>query len=686
MNIKRALNLVKHQKKNILKGLIALNLVLSVVFIGFGFYYAFMFKIHRNTIIQNYSNEIDLVIYPDPEDSSVHLSGSVFYPKYHNASSEALPLVLLQHGMGGLKENMISMALNFVKRGFIVGTFDLRRHGHSTGTHTFGVKESDDLVYAINYIIDNYNGTIFNVSSIGIVGHSMGAITAIMTSYKYGLNSCVAISPATFIRDFLTKIGHGNPLALNNYLGSINPLDDADFIENITISNYIKDRINENPPRTKNLLLCGTLEDFVVPASSIYELFKNITKLDSPLNNTLYGSFSLQNATQCNIYTKGIHGDEQFSWKTPKITLDAINWTERALLGEQKSLERGPLNVSDLILEDLKLYSPQLNMCFNLSFIFIFSLIFFLLFFIEFGKETTLFTSFPEEYNYTILHMILKRKIKKSSGSDFSSFSRFPSSSKSISSILNILFLIAIGFLIGLIFSNLYTPGFIGTIIPEIIIRLLGIESIPICIMLLIFIIFQNKNIDNKKTHRSGDFLQKYGIANSKSSLVRDLIAGTILATYLPLINISITYFLGLEQIFKPIVHWGLFFKIALFLGLIIFVNSIFSYGYLMRQFCFKNQILNIFVPFILLPIYFIIYLTLSSVLFIFDPFITGIFAYAGFVVPIKAASVLLVSLILTIFSFMTSIFVRVSKSIIIPISFAMWFVPFFILSILPPI
>lgn len=88
--------------------------------------------------------------------------------------------IILLHGYGRSKEQMLPQARFLNQAGYNVFMFDFRASGESEGNYiTFGQNEQRDLVGAVRYL-----KTRSDVDShqIGLLGFSMGGATALMTS------------------------------------------------------------------------------------------------------------------------------------------------------------------------------------------------------------------------------------------------------------------------------------------------------------------------------------------------------------------------------------------------------------------------------------------------------------------------------------------------------------------------
>lgn len=105
--------------------------------------------------------------------------------------------IVLLHGRGGLKENMLTVAQRFVAADFRCITYDARAHGESGGEFcTFGEKEIDDL----SRVLDFYEARLMKrgetLGPVGAFGNSLGASVAILSLHREKrIVSSVAAAP-----------------------------------------------------------------------------------------------------------------------------------------------------------------------------------------------------------------------------------------------------------------------------------------------------------------------------------------------------------------------------------------------------------------------------------------------------------------------------------------------------------
>ncbi len=90
--------------------------------------------------------------------------------------------ILLLHGLSSTSGNMLIYAELLVKSGYGVFMFDLRAHGSSDGdTSTYGWREADDVVAAVDYLIHRID---VDGQKIGVLGISLGAQAALRGALK----------------------------------------------------------------------------------------------------------------------------------------------------------------------------------------------------------------------------------------------------------------------------------------------------------------------------------------------------------------------------------------------------------------------------------------------------------------------------------------------------------------------
>ena len=114
-----------------------------------------------------------------------------------------VPLVIIMHGLGSDKDNMLFAALadSLQKSGIASLRFDFNSHGKSEGN----IVDMDfNNLQADAEKVLNYARKLDFVSSISLAGHSMGGVIASMVAGREGTNkikSVVLFAPAVAIQD-----------------------------------------------------------------------------------------------------------------------------------------------------------------------------------------------------------------------------------------------------------------------------------------------------------------------------------------------------------------------------------------------------------------------------------------------------------------------------------------------------
>jgi uncharacterized protein len=114
-----------------------------------------------------------------PQNISFKSSDGLNLSGVYIKGSEKATIILL-HGYGRCKEQMLPQASFLNKAGFNILMFDFRASGESEGKYiTFGQKEQGDLVGAVEYL---KNRGDVDMTKIGLLGFSMGGAVALMKS------------------------------------------------------------------------------------------------------------------------------------------------------------------------------------------------------------------------------------------------------------------------------------------------------------------------------------------------------------------------------------------------------------------------------------------------------------------------------------------------------------------------
>jgi pimeloyl-ACP methyl ester carboxylesterase len=99
------------------------------------------------------------------------------------ATQPGRPIILLAHGIGANKQNLLYPASLMHESGYGVFLFDFRAHGDSAGfTATFGLNESRDIRAAYDWLARHHPG-----HPIYALGYSMGGSAVLKAAADYGI-------------------------------------------------------------------------------------------------------------------------------------------------------------------------------------------------------------------------------------------------------------------------------------------------------------------------------------------------------------------------------------------------------------------------------------------------------------------------------------------------------------------
>lgn len=110
-----------------------------------------------------------------------HLSGLLLIP--NDVPEGGAPAVIVTHDLGGNKEQHNRLSFELARQGFVVLALDMRDHGMSQGTATYGDYydgEAYDLVAA--YLFLRYDVSEVDSGHIGMVGDGFGGAACLMAN------------------------------------------------------------------------------------------------------------------------------------------------------------------------------------------------------------------------------------------------------------------------------------------------------------------------------------------------------------------------------------------------------------------------------------------------------------------------------------------------------------------------
>lgn len=147
--------------------------------------------------------EAHLLMFEDVEFLS--RKGDVNLSGWYLPGKKGKPTLIFVHGMASIRsgDNAIALAARIVSHGYNVLLFDLRAHGSSGGDRVSGgVHEQQDVLGAFDFLVAQ--GTPGD--SIGLLGFSMGAATALMAaSQEAAIGAVVADSPYSNASDLMVR-------------------------------------------------------------------------------------------------------------------------------------------------------------------------------------------------------------------------------------------------------------------------------------------------------------------------------------------------------------------------------------------------------------------------------------------------------------------------------------------------
>ncbi|NHJ25472.1 MAG: alpha/beta fold hydrolase [Candidatus Lokiarchaeota archaeon] len=127
------------------------------------------------------------------ESSGAYIYANLFYPENKLTFQDKHPFVIFTHGLGSQKDLDPRIPIELTKRGFIVASIDYRGDGESTG-HLLDINYgsyrnrtnvpaiAQDCSKLLDVIEKHPVYNMINSSQIGIVGHSLGGMVALMTN------------------------------------------------------------------------------------------------------------------------------------------------------------------------------------------------------------------------------------------------------------------------------------------------------------------------------------------------------------------------------------------------------------------------------------------------------------------------------------------------------------------------
>ena len=204
-------------------------------------------------------------------------------------TTNATGTVLIVHGYGQNKQDMLSEARGFEKMGYNALLIDCRGHGNSQGnTSTLGLTESKDVLTAYNYIKQKGEKNII------LYGASMGAAAISHCVSKYGITPTKVVLDMPFanyeqLSEYFIKRGKYPSRPTASLFTFWSSVMNQQWFYSIKPSEYVKTL------KCPTLLQWGVHDD-LVPESATKLIYANITS-DKTLQ--VYANSAHENFSVC---------------------------------------------------------------------------------------------------------------------------------------------------------------------------------------------------------------------------------------------------------------------------------------------------------------------------------------------------------------------------------------------------
>jgi dienelactone hydrolase len=138
------------------------------------------------------------------------------------APAGSVPYIVYIHGLGSSKELELQRALTLARNGYVVLVPDTRGQNSHTGPFSFGVDDVRDLQDLITWVQASTHLSMVNKTAIGVFGHSMGALLALLLAAQDARVSCTveASGPSNMSRVLSSEWFRisliGSPVDINN--------------------------------------------------------------------------------------------------------------------------------------------------------------------------------------------------------------------------------------------------------------------------------------------------------------------------------------------------------------------------------------------------------------------------------------------------------------------------------------
>ena len=133
---------------------------------------------------------------PEPQEATIRGEGVSLAAWYFRNPREAGCAVVMLHGFGGSRAEVLAPSPIFWRRGCDLLLYDARGHGESDrDLLSFGVHEREDLLRAVEWLEAK---TDLPRSKLGVIGWSYGAATAIQAASEPGGDLAFVVADSSY--------------------------------------------------------------------------------------------------------------------------------------------------------------------------------------------------------------------------------------------------------------------------------------------------------------------------------------------------------------------------------------------------------------------------------------------------------------------------------------------------------
>lgn len=147
--------------------------------------------------LQTSFGKVEIIDFKLPTENGKWLSGQIFKPEQSNAEHK-VPLVITEHGYLNNKHMQNLNAIELSRRGIAVMTFDAYYHGKSSSSSEPVMKavaaNGEGMIPLVEFAYKSLD--YIDNDMIGVMGHSMGGMSAWLTLMHYGSQYYAAIEEA----------------------------------------------------------------------------------------------------------------------------------------------------------------------------------------------------------------------------------------------------------------------------------------------------------------------------------------------------------------------------------------------------------------------------------------------------------------------------------------------------------